>query len=133
MLIDQDISTPRAMVRVMIIRHGETAENVAMAEALHAYSIGKASNKEAHAMMRDHYKTESPDQGNTSRQTDVDSPLTKVGEEMAQRVGIFFAPLLQDLARRGKLHAFTSPMCRNLQVEYDKSCAFTFILLYSSL
>jgi broad specificity phosphatase PhoE len=93
------------MVAVMIIRHSETKENVAMAKAVLAVERGEVNADEAHDLMRSVYKSDD----------DIDSPLTKKGEEMASQLAAFYAPLLKDLADRGKVHFFCSPMQRNMQ------------------
>lgn len=86
-----------------------------MGKALLAFSEGRADAAEAQAMMRSHYRTEDASAAGSSRKSDVDSPLTENGEDMARRVSRFYAPMLKELAAKGKLHAFCSPMCRNLQ------------------
>jgi broad specificity phosphatase PhoE len=93
------------MVAVMIIRHSETQENVAMSKALLAYHRGELTSEEAQDSMRTVYKSDD----------DIDSPLTTKGEEMAAQLAQFYTPLLKDLADRGKVHFFCSPMLRNMQ------------------
>mmetsp|Transcript_122447 Transcript_122447/g.381194 ORF Transcript_122447/g.381194 Transcript_122447/m.381194 type:complete len:326 (-) Transcript_122447:47-1024(-) len=92
------------MVRVMVIRHAETLENVAMARSLLRFHRGELGGPQAQAEMLSMLEG-----------GEVDSPLTRGGERMAERLGKYYAPLLRGLADRGKLHFFCSPMKRNLQ------------------
>lgn len=44
-----------------------------------------------------------------------DAPLTENGELQAECFGAYWDPILEGMARSGKLHVFCSPMQRNLQ------------------
>ena len=46
---------------------------------------------------------------------DGDAPLTPLGEEQAEQLGEFYAPLLMEKAREGKLRLFVSPQMRTCQ------------------
>ena len=46
---------------------------------------------------------------------DGDAPLTPLGEQQAEQLGEFYAPLLMEKAREGKLRLFVSPQMRTCQ------------------
>lgn len=47
--------------------------------------------------------------------SDGDAPLTTLGLEQAELLGRFYAPVLEEKAREGKLHLWTSPQMRTMQ------------------
>ena len=92
------------MVRILLIRHGENLDNVAMARTQLRMERGELGDPmEALRFMR----AEMTDEG--------DGPLTPAGERQAQALGDYYAPMLAPFAASGRLHLFCSPILRTLQ------------------
>ena len=92
------------MVRVLMIRHAESLDNVQMAERL----IDKRSGVSDHEVVRQLYE-------NDAEETDWDAPLSARGHEQAEQLAAYWAPVLAQKRAEGKLHFFCSPFHRNLE------------------
>ena len=89
------------MVRLLFIRHAESSQNVHQSANVDAAEMSEEEQLKA---MR-----------GASADEDGDFKLTTHGESQAEALGDMWAPVLEQAARRGKLHVFVSPMRRCLQ------------------
>ena len=91
------------MPRVMMIRHGESEDNVNNIRLSISARNGQITKEEFVERME------------LLMSPDGDAPLSARGEEQAERLGEYYAPALAHAAREGHLHFFNSPFLRNLQ------------------
>jgi broad specificity phosphatase PhoE len=99
------------MVRLLFIRHAESAGNFAdetTASKIRQGTVqGSDFMKEVFGPLdkfEEKFDTES-----------FDFPLTALGHEQAAQLGEFYAPLLESKAKEGKLHLWVSPQVRTMQ------------------
>jgi broad specificity phosphatase PhoE len=96
------------IMRLLLIRHGETGGNAnmqrAIAELEREKGKGNFTQKELNKRIRIDPSAE-----------DGDTKLTALGESQAEALGEHWAPLLEAKAAAGDLHVFVSPMIRCCQ------------------
>ena len=98
-------STSLLMVRLILVRHGESMANRRDMELKTLTTEGGLTREEATKV--------APSMAHV--EANGDQPLTENGEQQAECWGEFWAPILEGKARAGALHVFCSPMQRNLQ------------------
>jgi len=91
------------MVRVLLIRHGESEENETLHNLFDMLQRKEISGKQA---IREGMKDKMVDDG--------DSPLTALGRQQVEELGTYWAPMLAHKAATGGLHAFVSPFTRTM-------------------
>ena len=94
------------MVRVLLIRHAQSMQNEFMEGVSARIARGELEPSELNATMRN---------APALHDAGADSPLTELGEQQAELLGEFYAPLLMEKAREGKLRLFVSPQMRTCQ------------------
>lgn len=90
------------MVRVLLIRHGESEENATMHDLFNMVARKEIAKEEFRAGMKERMAP------------DGDSPLTAAGLQQVSELGSYWAPLLAEKAARGSLHMFVSPFSRTM-------------------
>jgi broad specificity phosphatase PhoE len=97
------------MVRLMLIRHGMTKGNLRSARA--AIQVAKGNiTWEQMAEYEDKQK-----EGEGLNEWSGDTRLSNIGEEEAEALGAFWAPMMEHMVREKTLHVYVSPMQRCLQ------------------
>ena len=92
-------------MRLILVRHGESASNRRGEAQAFRVRRGEETEAEASASARsDELATEPTG----------DTFLTENGEEQVECFGRYWAPILERVAAKGKLRIFCSPMRRNL-------------------
>ena len=97
------------MVRLMLIRHGMTKGNLRSARA--AIQVAKGNiTWEQMAEYEDKQK-----EGEGLNEWSGDTRLSNIGEEEAEALSAFWAPMMEHMVREKTLHVYVSPMQRCLQ------------------
>jgi broad specificity phosphatase PhoE len=91
------------MPRIFVVRHGESQDNLLAARLTLLLRKGRINEAE----FKRRHDTEMSPEG--------DTPLSERGHDQAAALGAYYAPILHDLASKGRLHFYVSPFLRNLQ------------------
>jgi broad specificity phosphatase PhoE len=92
------------MVRLLFIRHAESQGNVA--HELTSVRVRRGDIKPSQQM---------DERLKLLEAEDGDHALTELGQKQAQQLGQFYAPLLLEKAKQGKVHLWVSPQLRTMQ------------------
>ena len=91
------------MVRLLMVRHGESEQNAYMEKVMYQVLSGQIPRSEFNATMR---------RGPPGADGGVDSDLTEKGASQAEKLGKVWGPLLLGAASKGRLVAYVSPYLR---------------------